>query len=93
VNQFLCAFDSILAWVVNLYSVLLFVYAILSWFPDLRRWQSYLAPLIEPILSPIRRIIPPMGGLDLAFLVLILVLQVLIRPLLAHAAFSACFPY
>jgi len=28
--------------------------------------------IVEPILTPIRRFIPPMGGLDLAFLVAIL---------------------
>ena len=92
-NGFLCIFDAVLIKVVNIYSIVLFVYAILSWFPDLRRWQGYLAPLVEPILNPIRRIIPPLGGLDLAFLVLILVLQVLVRPLLNVAAFNACSPY
>ncbi|MBV8491695.1 MAG: YggT family protein [Candidatus Eremiobacteraeota bacterium] len=92
-NGFLCIFDQVMIKAVNIYSVVLFVYAVLSWFPDLRRWQAFLAPLIEPVLNPIRRIIPPMGGLDLAFLVLILVLQVLVRPLLNAAAFNACSPF
>lgn len=92
-NRFLCGFDVILSNVVTIYSIVLFIYAILSWFPDARRFQAYLAPLVEPILSPLRRIIPPLGGLDLSFLVLILVLQFLIRPLLNTAAFHACSPY
>ena len=88
----LCTLAGVLVWVVNVYTLLLFVYAILSWIPDLWRWRSYLAPFVEPLLIPIRKIIPPMGGFDLAFLVLFLVLQIAIRPALAHAAFSACYP-
>jgi YggT family protein len=30
---------------------------------------------VEPVLTPVRRIIPPMGGLDLSFLVVILLIQ------------------
>jgi uncharacterized protein YggT (Ycf19 family) len=37
---------------------------------------------------PIRRIIPPLGGLDLAFLVVLLVLQLLVRPALFSLAHS-----
>jgi uncharacterized protein YggT (Ycf19 family) len=90
----LCGVFEALLWVVNAYSIVLFVYAILSWIPDLRgRWTYYLAVLVEPVLTPIRRIIPPMGGLDLAFLVLLLVLQLLIRPELQRLAFGACYAY
>ena len=92
-NGLLCTLAGVLVWVVNIYTLLLFVYALLSWVPDLRgRWSYYLARVIEPVLTPIRRIIPPIGGFDIAFLVLFLVLQLLIRPALAHAAFSACYP-
>ena len=31
--------------------------------------------LTEPMLAPIRRILPPMGGFDLSLLVLFLILQ------------------
>ncbi len=77
---------------VNVYTLLLFVYAIVSWFPDLRRgrWVYYLASVIEPVLIPIRRIVPAVGGLDLAFLILFLVLQLLVRPALASLAFNSC---
>ena len=40
-----------------------------------------------------RRIIPPMGGLDLGFLVIILVLQLLIRPLIGNALLNTCRPF
>jgi YggT family protein len=85
---------TVLRYAVNIYTLLLLVYAVISWVPDLRRgrWVYYLASVIEPVLMPIRRIIPPLGGLDLAFLVLLLVLQLLVRPALAQAAFNSCYP-
>jgi YggT family protein len=94
VNLLLCDVAKALSLVVNVYTILLLVYAVISWVPDLRRgrWVYYLASVIEPVLIPIRRIIPPLGGLDLAFLVLLLVLQLLIRPALAHLVFNSCIP-
>lgn len=91
----MCTLAELLLYAVNIYTILLFVYAVISWIPDLRqgRWVSYLAAVIEPVLSPIRRIIPPVGGFDLAFLVLLLVLQLLVRPALGHFAFNSCIPY
>ena len=74
-NSFLCAISGPLEIVVNIYILILIVYAIASWIPDLRgRWLDYVAMLVEPVITPIRRVIPPIGGVDLAFLVLILVL-------------------
>ncbi len=50
--------------------------AILSWVSQGRSPVDHvLLQLTEPLLSPIRRIIPPMGGLDLSVLVLFLILQ------------------
>lgn len=34
-----------------------------------------LSALTDPVLTPLRRFIPPLGGLDLTFLVLLLVIQ------------------
>lgn len=91
-NAILCQIDNLASTLVWIYTIALFVYAVVSWIPDLRgRWVNYLAMIIEPVLQPIRRIIPPIGGLDLAFIVLLLLLQVVIRPALAHAAMNACY--
>ena len=50
--------------------------AILSWVSQGRSPVDYvLLQLTEPLLAPIRRIIPPMGGLDLSVLMLFLILQ------------------
>ena len=92
-NGVLCNLTHILDKVVFAYVIVLVVYALVSWFPDLRRgrWVSYLAAIVEPVLAPIRRIVPPIGGLDLAFLILILLLQFLIRPLIGSAVVNTCY--
>ena len=38
----------------------------------------------RPVLAPIRRVVPPMGGLDLSPLILLLLIQYVLRPLLFH---------
>ncbi|HEY6326145.1 MAG TPA: YggT family protein [Candidatus Cybelea sp.] len=90
-----CDLARLLYWVVNVYTLLMFVYAVISWIPDLRRgrWVYALASVIEPVLMPIRRIIPPVGGLDLAFLIVILVLQLLVRPALGALAVNSCVSF
>jgi len=94
VNPFLCNIGFVLRYAVNIYTLLLLVYAVISWIPDLRRgrWVYYLASLIEPVLIPIRRIIPPLGGLDLAFLVLLLALQLLVQPAITRLLINTCIP-
>jgi YggT family protein len=94
VNGTLCTFYQLLFWVVNVYTIVLLIYAVLSWIPDLRfsALARFLATLVEPLLLPIRRVVPPMGGLDVAFLILILLLQFLVRPLLTNLTYSACAP-
>lgn len=55
---------------------LVIVYAILSWVQT----QNYLADMLErlvtPVLTPIRRVMPLVGGIDLSPLVLLVLLQV-----------------
>lgn len=69
VHQFL----ELLFWVV-------IIRALLSWFsqgPGRNPMEVLLIQLTEPVLSPIRRIIPPIGGLDLSVLVAIIGIQAL----------------
>jgi YggT family protein len=54
--------------------IVLAVRAILSWFPVrsgtfLAQLNSFLFDLTEPVLRPVRRFIPPVGGFDLSFMV------------------------
>jgi len=90
--NFLCAIDRAIEDLVYIYTAILIVYAVVSWIPDLRgSWTRYLSMFVDPVLNPIRRIIPPVGGLDLAFLVLILLLNFVIAPLVHAAAGRACY--
>ncbi|MCL4126164.1 UNVERIFIED_CONTAM: hypothetical protein GTU68_003771 [Idotea baltica] len=55
---------------------ILLVRAILSWVSQGRSPIEYVMhQLTEPMLAPIRKILPQMGGLDLSVLVLFIVLQ------------------
>lgn len=57
---------------------ILIIRALLSWVSKGSNPIEYLMyQLTEPLLAPIRRIIPPLGGLDLSMLVFFIVLQVL----------------
>lgn len=70
--------------VISIYTIIMVVYAVISWIPDIRgRWTDYVAMLVEPVLAPVRRVVPPIGGFDIAFLVVIILLQVLSRFVLA----------
>lgn len=64
----------------NLYTVALTFQAILSWFgPGVNNPASnILWSMNEPILNPIRRLIPPISGLDLSPLFAIILMQVLV---------------
>ena len=59
------------------YTVALFIYVLLSWFGDrgMTPMAVLLGELIEPLLRPARRLVPPIGGLDLSALIVILLLQ------------------
>jgi YggT family protein len=81
----------ILAVLVEIFVVVLIVRALLSWFPvrpgsALIPVQRALAAVTEPVLRPIRRILPPVraGGMaiDLSILVVILVAEIVVIPLL-----------
>jgi len=65
------------------YTGALLIYVLLSWFGDRRSnpMAVLLGELVEPLLSPVRRVVPPIGGLDLSPLIVILLLQAAIRAL------------
>jgi len=65
----------------NLYMLALIMRAVLSWFPlsegsGLVPIVRILDVIIEPVLQPLRRVIPRAGMLDLSFLVLFILIQV-----------------
>ncbi|NDJ52195.1 MAG: YggT family protein [Chloroflexi bacterium] len=72
---------------VNLYTFILIARALISWFrvdpysPIVR----FLHDATEPVLAPIRSVVPPMGGLDLSILIafiLLFIIQSILQQLL-----------
>ena len=77
----------ILVDLIQAYIVVLFVRIILTWFPTdpwsgLGRFERALGRVTDPVLAPIRRVLPPLrvggGGIDLSPIVLLVVLEVLV---------------
>ncbi len=66
---------------INLLTFSILVQAVMSWFGASMHSPaaSLLWNINEPLLRPARRLIPPIGGLDLSPLLVIIVLQVLNR--------------
>ncbi|MFA5883889.1 MAG: YggT family protein [Acidimicrobiia bacterium] len=67
-NEILCA-------LITVFIVVVFARVILSWFPvrpgtGLAQLNGILIDLTEWILAPMRRVIPPVGMIDVSFLVL-----------------------
>jgi YggT family protein len=86
----MCELYLIVGKLLQIYSLIMLAYALVSWVPSLRgRWSDYVAMLVEPVLAPVRRIIPPMGGLDLSFLVVIIVIQLVAGQALNYASTCA----
>jgi YggT family protein len=80
----------------QLWVVAAVVRAILSWFPidygsPAHKANSVLVRVTEPLIAPVRRIMPTVSaggvGIDLSFMVVILVMQFFVIPLLARHAF------
>jgi len=71
----------ILLQLVYIYSFLIIIYILMSWFPGARESQFgyFLGSIVEPFLEPFRRIIPPIGGMiDVSPIAALLVLRLLI---------------
>jgi len=77
-------FASFLLTILNILTFLLIVRALFSWFdPGLSSTVGkFLRDVTEPIVAPVRQVIPPMGMLDLSIMVTMLLLIVL-RQLIA----------
>jgi YggT family protein len=51
-------------------------YALMSWFSAASDARYFLAQLVEPLLRPIRRVLPHTGGVDLSPVALMLLIQI-----------------
>ncbi len=72
----------IICTIISLYTLVLVARAITSFFPvtpgtGFAQVVDVLYKLTEPILGPVRRVIPPLGMFDLSFLVVVIGIRVL----------------
>lgn len=74
-NQLICT-------ILQLWLFAVFGRVVLSWFPldpdsPFTAIRNALTSVTEPVLGPLRRVIPPLGGLDLSPIVALLGVQLL----------------
>ena len=69
----------ILRQIIDLYSLIVFVAVVMSWMqlPPSNPIAQVVHTLTEPVLGPLRRALPSMGGLDFSPMVLLVGLQML----------------
>ena len=69
----------LLVLLIDLYSLIVLGAVIVSWvqLPPTHPVATFLGVMTEPLLAPIRRVLPPMGGLDFSSLVLLFGLRFL----------------
>jgi len=69
---------TVIHWIIQLFIILIIVQTLLSYFVDrFNRARQVIDNLVNPILNPIRRLIPPTGVLDFSPMVLIILLWLL----------------
>lgn len=76
--------------VFQIYYYMIIIYILMSWLPNARAsWVGeMLGKLVEPYLSPFRRIIPPIGGiLDISPIVALFALMFVQRGVMAIVNF------
>ena len=78
--EFLSTFLQVLASTLQIYSLVLIVRVLLSWFPNLD-WSNpiltSIGSITDPYLNAFRGIIPPIGGIDLSAILAFIVLNLL----------------
>lgn len=74
----------------SLFNMALILWCLLSWFPNVNRYEGpfrYLSMIVEPVLAPIRRVVPTIGNIDISPMVLVLAINVIQR--IIHSLISA----
>ena len=73
---------TVLYYALWIFELVLLARVILSWFPNVDRSNPLIQlvyTVTEPVLRPIRDLMPPTGMMDLSPLIVFLVIQVLMR--------------
>ena len=69
--------------IANLLTILIFIWVILSWImPPYNPVREVLDRIVEPMLTPIRRIIPMAGMMDFSPMILMILIELIARVLI-----------
>lgn len=68
----------VLGQIIDLYTLIVFVAVVISWFqlPLDNPVSRLTRTLTEPALAPIRKLVPPVGGLDFSPMILLVLLRI-----------------
>ncbi len=70
---------ALLATLINFYSILIFIRVLLTWIPNIDPYNpavQVLERITDPVLEQARRIIPPIGMVDISSMVVLIVLYI-----------------
>jgi YggT family protein len=69
---------SLITVLLEVYFFVILIYSVLTFFvPADNRLRVILGSLVEPLLTPIRRILPATGGIDFSPMVLLILVQII----------------
>ena len=66
-----------LTWILYGFMALLIIEAVFSWINPQAPLAPFIRALNDPLLRPLRKVVPPVGGIDFSMLVAIILLQIL----------------
>jgi YggT family protein len=74
--------QSFLLFLIQLYTLVLIARAVMTWIPNLD-WRNpivrFIYDLTEPVLRPVRQLLPPQGGMDFSPIIVFIGLSLLSR--------------
>lgn len=76
---------SLLSLALSIYSFIMLARILMSWFPNLDRYNPivrFLYDATEPVLEPVRRVLPPMGGFDFSPVIVMVAISLIQRLIL-----------
>lgn len=74
----------IIASILQVFSLILIIRAALTWFPQVDRNNEivrFIFQITEPVLEPVRRVLPPFNGIDFSVLAVLILISFISRML------------
>jgi YggT family protein len=81
----------ILSGIVQIINMLVVAWCLLSWFPSIKWYEQpfkTLDQIVQPMIAPFRKLIPPIANIDFSPMIAIMVLQLLMAGLTGLVSLS-----